>query len=326
MSREKKFVFGIALLNFVFIVVVWGLAWVLPPMRYMDGEYPYWQQQADYINADDDRQEVLLLGDSRLAAGIVAGELGNSVHNLAMGGATPIEMYYSLKKYLQHHPKPKAIIIAFTPLHYYMLDKTYFDRALYFHYFSSDEIAEINANIERLDGRNVTFECLPYTLRLPSVYMNPIMKSLAEPQTKQNQEYYDEAKAAKGSMSFANPKDMDEVITMEARDLPQHFELLNSLDYYMGLLIKLCQSEDIPVCIEQLPMGSPGLAMLQDAGYIADYTAYIEQLAQRYAVPTETEIPLFDNKYFMDNDAHLNKEGAKIFTAMWRKKYYDMLQ
>ena len=127
-------------------------------------------------------------------------------------------------------------------------------------------------------------------------------------------------------MSFANPKDMKEVITVEARDLPRPFVPLRSLDYYMCMLIEICQKEAIPVYIEQLPMGSPGLKMLQDSGYIADYTAYIRRLVQQYDVPATTEIPLFENRYFMDNDAHLNKEGAKIFTAMWRKKYQDILR
>ena len=55
------------------------------------------------------------------------------------------------------------------------------------------------------------------------------------------------------------------------------------------------------------------------------YKKYMNSLAEKYDIPVEDEIPLFENQYFTDN-SHLNDEGAKILTAMWREKYKALLE
>ncbi len=318
--NAKKYVSIIISTAVLFITAVYLLTLFLPEIRYMDEEYPYWIQQRDYITTKGTQQEILLLGDSRMKIGALATELGGNVYNLSLGGASPVEMYYTLKTYLAHRPLPKAVIIGFAPTHYTQMYNSYTGRNLYFHYFDDETAEAVNRVIYEKDGKDFSAESKLYKYRLPNVYMKPVIKSIFKPRLKENRSLYERTGKEKGRLfSHDDNKERKFVFTPESND--KGFKPLNSLTYYTEGLLQLCQENAIPIYIEQLPMGNPGYQKLKDNGYFTDYKAYLKALYDKYpATIINYEVPLYEAQYFQD-DSHLNIKGSKKFSRELKEKY-----
>ena len=197
--NERKFCIGFISLFFLLAVVIYAAIWLMPEMRYMDGEYPYWMQQRDYARTDSDQKEILLLGDSTMKADVRAEKFHPAAYNLALGGGTSIEMYYTLEDYLNHHPAPKMVILAFMPLHY-RTEGAYWFRDTYFHYLDARRYMEVDWQMFRLEGEcefGLTFEGL---LRSPRVYAKQVLKSFIHPQADANQAIYERARRSQGRL------------------------------------------------------------------------------------------------------------------------------
>lgn len=286
---------------------------------YMDGEYPYWKQQKDAVLRNGTQQEVLLLGDSRMKIGARADLLGNDVYNLALGGGTPMEMYYTLKDYLDHHPTPRMVIVAFGPTHYAEAE-CYMTRNAYFHYFSNNRLRETNEKILEQDGKDYRSESVPYMYRLPNIYVKRIVKALRAPRTKVNRDLYEKAEKSRGRMFGSDRQDLKNVEPGETKNA--HFVPLASQTYYMKQLIELCLAHDIPIHITQSPMGNYGLQKLEASGYLAEYKVYMQRFADEYHIDVNPVIPGYDDEYFGD-PSHLNEQGQIRFTEELRKTYLE---
>ena len=200
---DKKYVTILIGAVLSIITVLYLLVLFLPEERYMDEDYPFWMQQRDYISSKGTKQEILLLGNSRMLLGVLHTELSDNTYNLSLGGATPIEMYYPLNTYLKHHPAPKTVTVAFGPLQF-ATTGFYTTRNLYFHYFDDTTVEAVNKIIYELNGRDFSFESNLYKFRSPNVYMEPILKSSINPKTLKNREIYENTRKGKGWISHKN--------------------------------------------------------------------------------------------------------------------------
>ena len=69
---------------------------LLCPFCYMDEEYPAWRFEKEVVSGkeyDGRSFDTVVIGDSGAMSSIIPSVLGDSVINLAVGGATSIEMY-----------------------------------------------------------------------------------------------------------------------------------------------------------------------------------------------------------------------------------------
>ena len=83
-------------------------AWVAAaPLSFLDPEYPYWRAKQAMLEACD-LGELLILGDSRAAAGILAADLPMRATNLAVGGGKPVEAYAALLESADPATREKA--------------------------------------------------------------------------------------------------------------------------------------------------------------------------------------------------------------------------
>ena len=315
----KRFSLGLVAIIAFMVLLTTGLVWSLPEERYMDGEYPYWKQQKDYTLKDGTQLEALLLGDSRIKIGVRPELLGDDVYNLALGGGTPMEMYYTLVDYLKHHPVPRIIIVSFGPMHYARAE-VYMGRNAYFHYFSNGRLRETNQKILELDGIDYRSECHSYMYRLPQIYMKRVISSLSSPRTSENRKIYKKSSEARGRMFGATRDDLKNVEPPESNE--EHFHPLASQTYYMQKLIETCLEHHIPLHIEQAPMGRYGLAKLKASGYLAEYEAYMQNFADAYPIDVNPIIPGYEDDEFGDV-SHLNEKGQIRFTEELRKKYFE---
>lgn len=301
------------------MLIVYALTCCFPPMRYMDADYPYWMAQKDHVMANDSHKEILFLGDSLVKFGIIPCELSEESYILAIGGATPVEMYYTLKNYIEHHPVPKTVFVIFDPWHYQKYNENIFMKGLNYQYFNDDEVKEMNQTKRETIGKENPREIFSFRYKLPNVYMKPVLKSLVKNRSDENMKLYQKIKEHKGRMF--NKNDNKSMTSIEQDGAIQEEFIYNAyLNVYMEKLIELCLEKNIPIYIEQAPKGNPAYQTLIDRGYIADYEAYMKQLQDKHHISVNPRIPLYPAENFWD-ELHLNEQGARKFTAEFREKY-----
>ncbi|MBR1691841.1 MAG: hypothetical protein IJ711_03580, partial [Lachnospiraceae bacterium] len=295
-------------------------------MYYMDDEYAMYRQQRDYClgkNGDNgDEPELLILGDSRAKAGLVPEVLSPHSYNLALGGATPIEGYYSLKEYLAHHKKPKTLLLAYAPMHYMDVD-TLWTRTVYFHNMSKSDFFEIMENAkqyektDRIRMDHYVSEYYMYELYMPNKYATALKNSGFVFRHQRTLAKYAEMEANRGHTLYGTEA-YSSGVNGEAHETD--FVSSDIIDAYVDKLLDLCSRESIAVVVEQLPMNETSYGILQPE-FKSHYKEYMLGLAERYPeVTVNPSLYCYDNAYFGDAD-HLNAAGCEVFTQYIKEKY-----
>lgn len=306
-------------------LVVLCLYTALFPFGYMDEEYPSWKYQRD-MTASGPTYNTLILGDSTAKAGLIPNQLSEQTINLAIGGATPIEMYYSLERYLDKHAAPENALIMFTPYHYSFLDN-FWQRTMYFNYLDTGETLEVLKNARNVSEEAIlTDSCfldtVSYRLRLPNQYLPAMYNSGFIGRYDTNERIYQEIASNRGQYYFGTADGCSD------HNYESNYTALNlspMVDLYMRRLLNLCAEHKIQVVLEQAPMNASSYELL-DANYVSEYTAYMELLAQNYpAVTVDTEIAHYEDAYFGDA-SHLNEKGSLRFTEEIKNMYPAFFQ
>ena len=293
------------------------------PMSYMTEEYPMWMEEKNYVNQNEKASPTtLIIGDSRAKSGVLPGELcpDGSAYNIAIGGATSIEMYYALRNYLKYHEAPDTALVIFAPFHFYEIDN--WGQTLYYNYLTLPEIIEIEANAAMLRDKRVQYsgwlaDILSFKLRLPNKYLDQIYISRFGRNGEKNREKYERIQREYGFTSFGEEEGNDG-LAYEAHK--KEFELSPMSDLYYLRLLDLLKSHGIRVFIIQAPLNKATDKVITEK-FRSAYTAYMEGIAEKYPDFTvETKVPAYDNAFFGDNN-HLNRRGAEKFTKEIGERY-----
>ena len=333
MNNYVKFILKCILAALPFILLI-GYTWLFP-FGYMDEEFPSWH----YTRMVEEGKEakgsgngtVLILGDSRAMADIIPEKCGENYVNLGVGGATTIEMYYTLKHYIDNNGAPSGVLIMFAPFHYSYMDN-YKTRTMYFHHLSYKEAMEVYAqaraagyagaapeSFEELD----TAEIMSIYLRSPSVYMPALINAKGTGRLYANRQKYNEQVMNRGHALYG---------TMDGCDYPNYeagYEHMAKggdhrlITAYFGRLLNLCSDNGIRTVVLQPPMNRASYELLKK-DYVSEYTSYMKAFeADHKGISFETEIPCYENEYFGDS-SHLNDKGARLYTGELVGKYAEM--
>lgn len=316
-------------------ILLTGYIWLFP-FGYMDEEFPSWHYTKMVAEGKetpvDGAEAVLILGDSRAMADIIPEMCGDNYVNLGIGGATTIEMYYTLRHYIENNGAPKKAFIMFAPFHYSYMDN-YKTRTMYFHHLTYKEAMEVYsqaraagyagadpASFEELD----TGAILSIYLRSPAVYLPALINARGYGRLSQNREKYSEQITDRGHALYG---------TMDGCDYPnyeasyEHMEKGGDhriITVYFGKLLDLCRDNGIQTAVLQAPMNRASFDML-NSDYVSEYTSYIKAFAADHKdIIFETDIPCYDNCYFGDS-SHLNGKGARLYTEELMNKYAQFL-
>lgn len=311
----------------IFLVLVSFIIFgkLVSPMKYMDNEYPYWINQKDYIRTAGAGREILFLGDSAFQAAILPQAIAPNAYVLALGGATPLEMHYTLTEYLKHHEKPESIYLAFIPIHYADME-SYRTRNLYFHYFPWREVVSSQWNICRRDDLPLQrclgdiAEDMEYVLRLPTKYFRTMYDSGMKREAFNLAEYH-KIREARGHKHFGLSADWHKSYQPYPGWL-QPFRPLGSLDFYLREIIRICQEQEIALHVLQNPMHEFDYRLTKESGYYDAFLAYMERLREETGASVMMEIPVYEVEYFGDN-LHVNEAGAKRYTEYVRQRYFS---
>jgi len=300
------------------------------PMGYMAVEYPMWIEEKDYVNQKNtegiEDPDTLIIGDSRAKSGIIPGELkgDGSAYNIAIGGASPVEMYYGMKNYLKSHKAPENALVIFGPYHFCRLDN--WNQTLYYNYLSLPELLEAETNALRLNDKNVVYkdwfpDLLSFKLRLPNKYLDAVYTSNFGGNMAKNTDKYSSVREDLGYTAFGEEEENN---NGNYESNLQSFDTTPMSEVYYIKLLDLLKESGVDVIIEQGPFNEGSDALIKEE-FREKYRSFMDEIALRYPeFSVEPEIPVYDKKNFGDNN-HLNRRGAEKFTAEIREKYGDRL-
>ena len=324
-------VIGKIILVFLPLILVW-IFLASFPSSYMDGEYSYYREAADYRRGGTQLgdADVLILGDSRAKSAILPelfDELGGSKNcvSLAQGGSTSVEAYYALTEYIANRGVPKKVFLSESAYHFTSFDG-FWTRTVYFDAITFADAMEVvkraraNQETEALKeaGGSGFLSLLEYKIKSPTKYMTPLVKSFSEDRLSVNRTAYQEMIDRKGFKTFVSwwP-------TSAEYDMSE-FIILDTLDEYYRKIIDLCVEYDIEVYSLNTPLIE---TTFEESKKISEpFSAYFEKLKADYPqeqypkVHIETTFESYEEKYFDDAD-HLNEDGARVYTQYLFETY-----
>lgn len=329
------------------------------PMYFMATEYSMWQEEKEYVKGGEDA-DVLILGDSRAKSGIIpellmsqdkpsasqssaAGnsasqssaeenndnqsiENGNSddytsIYNAAIGGATPIEMYYALETYLENHKAPEKIILIFAP--YHMCDIDNWEQTLYYNYLSVPQEMKVYCEAVKLGEEKIAYKWAPcsmlsYKLRLPNKFLSAQYNAGFFKRYDENMKKKNAVIADKGYTVFGTDNG-NSGLSYEVHH--KEFDYSELVVSYYKRLLELMEKSDTKVYIIQSPVNTESFEKITPE-FKKGYADMLNELTDGKDFYVETELFPYDNKYFGDNN-HLNRSGAEVFTAAVREIVKD---
>ena len=293
------------------------------PMWYMDGEYAMYRQQKDYVTENGDHNRVLIIGDSRAKAGFIPDELSGDCYNLALGGTTPIEGYYTLKEYLKNHPAPEYVVIAYAPKHLIVAEH-FWTRTVYFHTMNMEDVREVfeiageHQNNKDILIDNYNLEYAMYRFYMPNKYCTALKNAGFVGRYEYNKLKYEQMISERGHNYFGTANG-NSGANIEVRSYDD-FISSDVITFYMQKLINLCEENNIQVVVEQLPINeTSGKRMKND--FREHYCDYMLALANANPnVDFNSDFKIYPNEIFFFF-FHLNQAGATVWCEDMKKCY-----
>ncbi|WP_420321449.1 hypothetical protein [Flagellimonas sp.] len=315
-----------------FAVIWFGLMYLIClflPFHYFNAEYPMWKSKMEVMESKNNFSN-FIIGDSRVIAGIDPDDLGSNYYNLALGGGTPMEGYYSLKRMLNANKKIDTIIVSYGPLHFEQ-SEMFWDRQVKYNFYSLDEIDDI---FNSLNTENETFweyegasnfkesekgslirKAYKTYFKFPTELRTELSKSfLLRGYT--NYTVYNEIKNRRGCFDFGRAAHSN-ALNVEAQRTA--FRPKKVLISSLERLFKLAQKNKVAVMYVSLPMNRTSYNAL-DAEYRNGVEQMDDYLKQNhpYVKFINPVLMSYEDSYFGDA-SHLNKKGREKFTFELKK-------
>lgn len=324
--KQMKFILKCILASAPAIILV--AFTLLCPFCYMDEEFPAWRFEKNVAAGDEyagENFDTVILGDSGAMSSLIPEKLGDSCINMAVGGATSIEMYYFFSEYLENHRPPENAVIMFAPFHYWHIDN-YKTRTVYFKAIPILRLAELMGNAKACGAQSVLYEGfitdeLSARCGLPNKYLPAISAARFTGRYDINVKAYEDLRITRGFGSFGELEECyDESYETSYEDMVIDGDA-KLITLYMQKLLKLCDDNGVRVILLQPAVNTATYEGLNEH-YYASYRNYIKQMGTICEdIDFETQLRIYDGRYFSDT-SHLNPSGADRFTGEIREIYF----
>jgi hypothetical protein len=319
MSRpisRPHFLSAVTLTALTLIAVFWVVAAQLR-MGFLPAEYAMWWARHEMVEACH-LTPTVILGDSRAAAGLLPAEIEGST-NLALGGGSPIEMYYITQDILRCPQAPGRVIISLSP-ELAMRPAYFWQRTALYGVLTFDQLEDIRRRSRALadtsiyapakfgDWDAITDNVLR-AIRFPSFYTTSIVSALAIGRLRSNRITVAETLRANGQHGYGREEGSDEIAADAAIEA---FVPSRLLEDYFGRLLDAFAARGIQVDFVPVPMNRATYDQMRP-GVIAEFQAYLDGLAAAH--PNfrllGSAVTTLDDRYFGDS-THLNQLGAEL--------------
>ncbi len=319
-TNHRYFLPTAILTAFGIIAVFWFLALQMG-MGFLPAEYAMWQTRRQMIAACQ-LAPTVILGDSRAAAGFLPAQMTGTV-NLALGGGTPVEMYYITKALLKCPVLPRQVVISLSPE---MFMKSYFfwERTGLYGVLNFEDLEEIRKTSRSLGDTTIygpqkfadldaMLDNVLHAYQFPSFYTTYIVRHFAIGRLKANLAVARETLEANGQHSYGTENGSDE-IAEDAR-VKKFAPSLLSHEYFERMLM-LFAARGINVTFSAVPINRATYnAMSPDV--TSEFSKFLQAIAREHTNfhINGPVIASLDNCYFGDS-THLNHVGASVFSAI----------
>lgn len=255
---------------------------------YMNREYPMWQYVKDVINTENhvNYYNLVFIGDSRAKAGLKPDLIDNfefkSV-NLSVGGGTPVEGYYTLKRYLKNHKPPKYLILSYAPYHLSVMN-SFWQRTVKFNFLPVDELNEIVSLSRDIEGCSGVVGCrdevLDYQIYAHK-YFREVLSGIKNFSWSLNAKIHSYAVSSRGHGLFGT-QGISRGNNREGRSKFK-FKLSPTLDLFFNKIVKLARDSDIKVFYYTMPFNQSSFKNAKPET-IVNYDNYINGKCARLEI------------------------------------------
>lgn len=287
-------------------------------LAFVDNEAPYYIWNREKTNSEQEKQyRVIILGDSVANAAYVPEALSRDTLNLALGGITPMESYYILRDWLNHHPAPEVCYISFQDFHLQREDN-FWTRIMYSHRFRPCQNLElmkvaVSYNEPSILTEHYWLDFLSYQLYLPNKYIASIMNAGFNQRYKSNSEVM-QANELHGGRYIGRATTEYNGNELESYN---EFRVNPLFDEYYKKIIALCLENGITPRIVKLPL--PEGTQFTDH-YKKTFEEYYEELQEAYSSITVDWFPEYPKDCYYDTH-HMNSHGALQFSLELKERY-----
>ncbi len=315
----KAFLFAALATAAIGLALLWVVAAELRE-GFMSDEYAMWITKQRMVEQCQ-LSPTLILGDSRAVAGFVPKQLGDAT-NLALGGATPIEMFYMASRALACPQPHRQVVMSLSPSQ--LMDGEYFwPRTALFDFLSFSDLEQIR-KLSRALGDTLLFAPPAfadvdaiindwlYAHNFPSFSAAAMFDHAIIGRLRANTRIERDIEASGGQHGYGTRSGSDEI----ADDaLLAGFHVAPIYNAYFDRLLTMLEQHGSRVLFIAVPMNDATYAAMSPQ-VVRGFDDYLRGLAARHPNFQLVGDPIahMDNRYFGD-DTHLNAEGADLFSA-----------
>lgn len=296
----------------------------------MEPEYASWRAKQAMLDRCD-LGNVVILGDSRAAAGILPGRLPLLATNLAIGGGEPVEALSLLRRVLACPVRPRLVILSFDMGHFTHPD-LFWERSVRFGMLSAGDIAALRTDSRdladtalydgrRADGTPAWLRDRLSLLRFPPDYAASLLRGGVFLRWPRNNRTLRETLAARGHYYFGTENGSD-VVAYDGH--MGGFRPSPVLDLYFTRMLRLLDQHGTEAAFVGMPLNQATWDAVDPANRarFAAYLAGFERGFPRFHVLPGL-MPRWPDHYFGDPFCHLNPAGAERFSAGLARQLLD---
>ncbi len=268
----------------------------------------------------DSNITTLIIGDSRPNAGLNFNEIKNC-WSFCVGGATPIENYYFLKKYINSYGKPDTLFVSISP-RFLTNQYAFWDLAVRNDFYNYNEIKQIS-ELKNKFNDTVINNCIKLKFSLFKInyikyYQADLRNNFVFLAKNKNLKLIKYIINHRGSRPHPNLKKSCSELNYEAG--MKNFDISPLFDYYFYKIFEECKQKNIYCCFFSMPMNRSSYKKLNEK-FIEEYKNYILQVQSDYPkFKISEKIYSLPDSLFGDA-SHLNKKGQKYFTQYFLKDF-----
>jgi hypothetical protein len=315
----RFFLITMAMVLFTGLAVIW--VWIgNSRFALFDREYPMLVAKKQLMDQYS-QPGLAIFGDSAPLAGILPEKLNPTAVNFALGGRSPVEDYFFIRRLMRQPVHPKAVLLSFGIKYFIYLD-TMGDRGIKMGLLSDSDVNEIYDYALKfndpaflsglgpltVDGRLTAFLSAH---SFPPYYVSYMIQTHFKGRWEENYEVLRTILQSKGQFTISN-EDGSKRLNDNTR--LTGFNLSPVIDHYFRATLRMLEEEGIPVYYISMPMNEVSeVATRQDV--LDGYKNYLENIAQED--PQFHILSNLENVYpwtYFGDEAHLNEKGSNRFT------------